>query len=336
MSQAEVTVYCLVYNHEKYLRRCLESLTGQVTNFPYKVIVHDDVSTDGSREIIQEFAEKFPDVVEAVLQTENQYSKLGINMIKKCIEPLIHSKYVAICEGDDFWTDDHKLQKQYDAMEAHPECGMCLHRVREVNEDEEPTGISYPAQFYPTGILSQEDFFDSFNPRMFQTTCYFMRADLWHSYINNPPAYKLLCDIGDVPYMLFFGSSAPIYQINATMSSYRRGADSSWSNAHLANTDKIYKHQKAMVKTYRAFDKVTKGKYHSFCMERNSKHFYAVCALAENFKPFAKNKELMAALSRSKAASVYLGLVFPKAVKKMYLQHILEEKKREEKKWYDK
>ena len=332
MSEALVTVYCLVYNHAKYLRKCLDSLTGQETNFPYKVIVHDDCSSDGSQDIIEEYAEKYPDIIVKVLQTENQFAKGGI--VRRFVEPLVEGKYVAICEGDDYWSSPVKLQKQFDAMEANPQCGLCLHKVKEVNENEEETGIEYPLQTYPTGLLSKKDFFDSFNPRMFQTTCYFMRADLWHEYIKHPLDYAKVCDIGDVPYMLYFGSHALIYQINECMSCYRRGAASSWSSAHLANLDKIYKHQSSMVKTYRAFDKATKGEYHAFCMERISKHYYAVCALAENYKPFVKKKECMQALSFMKRASVYFGLFFPKTVKKMYLRHITEEKKREKTRWY--
>ena len=122
-----VTVSCIAYNHEKYIARALDSFLKQKTDFPFEIVIHDDASTDRTAEIIREYAEKYPDIIRPMYQTENQYSK-GISNISGAFNfPRAEGKYIAMCEGDDYWIDDTKLQRQADYMEAHPECTMCFH-----------------------------------------------------------------------------------------------------------------------------------------------------------------------------------------------------------------
>lgn len=119
MKQPLVVIECIVYNHEKFLRECLDSLVGQKTDFPFVVVAHDDKSTDSSAEIIREYAEKYPEVVVPAIETENQWSKKDGSLQRKLFESVqaYRPKYVAICEGDDYWIDMLKLQKQFDILE---------------------------------------------------------------------------------------------------------------------------------------------------------------------------------------------------------------------------
>ncbi|MEZ3590604.1 MAG: glycosyltransferase [Muribaculaceae bacterium] len=121
-----VAIRCITYNHEPYIRDCLEGFIIQKTNFPFVAIVHDDASTDGTAAIVREYAEKYPDIIKPIFETENQYSKhdgsLDRIMNNACSET--GAKYIALCEGDDYWTDPLKLQKQVDFMEANPEYGL--------------------------------------------------------------------------------------------------------------------------------------------------------------------------------------------------------------------
>lgn len=110
-----VSIQCLVYNHEPYLRQCLDGFVMQKTNFKFEAIVHDDVSTDGSAAIIREYAEKYPDIIIPIFETENQYSK-GDGSLDRIMHEASRGKYIAICEGDDYWTDPLKLQKQVDFL----------------------------------------------------------------------------------------------------------------------------------------------------------------------------------------------------------------------------
>lgn len=124
-----VAINCITYNHEKYLRDALDGFIMQKTEFPFVAIVHDDASTDGTAAILREYADKYPDIILPIYETENQYSKrdgsLGRTMHKA--RNATGAKYIAYCEGDDYWTKPQKLQMQVDYLEAHPECSLVCH-----------------------------------------------------------------------------------------------------------------------------------------------------------------------------------------------------------------
>ena len=120
----EVSVVCNAYNHEKYIRSALEGFVMQKTSFPFEVLVHDDASTDHTAEIIREYEIKYPDIIKPIYSTENQYSK-NDGSLDRIQYGRVQGKYIALCEGDDYWMDPLKLQKQYDLLEKHPEIDMC-------------------------------------------------------------------------------------------------------------------------------------------------------------------------------------------------------------------
>ena len=122
-----VAIKCLVFNHEPYLRECLDGFVMQQTDFPFVAIVHDDASTDHSADIIREYAERYPDIICPIYETENQYSKGTLGRVMDAAIDATGAKYIAMCEGDDYWTDSHKLQKQVDFLESHPDYSMCFH-----------------------------------------------------------------------------------------------------------------------------------------------------------------------------------------------------------------
>lgn len=130
--QILLAIKCIVYNHEPYLRDCFEGFVMQKTDFRFVVIAHDDASTDGSTAIIREYEEKYPDIFHPIYETENQYSKHDGSLTRIVGEAAVATgaKYIATCEGDDYWTDPLKLQKQVDFLENHPEYGCCCTRYR--------------------------------------------------------------------------------------------------------------------------------------------------------------------------------------------------------------
>lgn len=121
-----VSIRCITYNHEPYIRQCLEGFVMQKTNFKFEAIVHDDASTDHTADIIREYAAKYPDIIKPIYETENQYSKHD-GSLRRIMDAACTGKYIALCEGDDYWIDPLKLQKQVDAMEQHPELDICAH-----------------------------------------------------------------------------------------------------------------------------------------------------------------------------------------------------------------
>lgn len=128
-----VSVVCDVYNHEPYLRQCFDGFVMQKTNFKFEVLVHDDASTDKSAEIIIEYTNKYPDIFKPIIQKENQYSK-GVGIWKIYQFPRVKGKYVAFCEGDDYWIDPLKLQKQVTAIESDSKNTMVYTAFSTVDE----------------------------------------------------------------------------------------------------------------------------------------------------------------------------------------------------------
>ena len=120
-----VSICCITYNHENYIRDAIEGFLMQKTDFPFEIIIHDDASTDATADIIREYERKYPDIIKPIYQTENQYSK-GEKATLFTFKAA-RGKYIALCEGDDYWVDPLKLQKQITEMEKHPECYISFH-----------------------------------------------------------------------------------------------------------------------------------------------------------------------------------------------------------------
>ena len=125
-SYIEVSIICNTYNHKQYIRDALDGFIMQHTNFAYEILIHDDASSDGTADIIREYEQKYPDLIKPIYQKENQYSK-GIKISTTFQYPRAKGKYIALCEGDDYWLDPYKLQKQYDALEANSDVDICAH-----------------------------------------------------------------------------------------------------------------------------------------------------------------------------------------------------------------
>lgn len=142
-SNVMVSVLCTAYNHERYIRKSLDGFVSQKTNFRYEVIVHDDASTDATAEIIREYAEKYPEIIRPIYQTKNQFSQ-KVQIIRTILMPVAQGKYIAFCEGDDYWTDDNKLQKQVDFLEKNQEYSATTHNCCFVGDHDEPISNIYP------------------------------------------------------------------------------------------------------------------------------------------------------------------------------------------------
>ena len=127
-----VSIACITYNHIKFISEAIEGFLMQKTSFPFEIVIHDDCSTDGTTEIIRTYEEKYPALIRIIYQSTNQYSS-GKRIIP-IIVPACKGKYVALCEGDDYWTDPLKLQKQVDFLEANPDFVITFHKVYELKE----------------------------------------------------------------------------------------------------------------------------------------------------------------------------------------------------------
>jgi glycosyltransferase involved in cell wall biosynthesis len=132
-----VSICCLTFNHEKYIRQTLDGFLMQQTNFSYEIVIHDDASTDNTVNIIKEYDLKYPNVFKPIYQKENQKSTYKSGMNPRFNYPRSVGKYIALCEGDDYWTDPLKLQKQVDFLEANPEYVGCYNGCKHINDKDE-------------------------------------------------------------------------------------------------------------------------------------------------------------------------------------------------------
>ena len=143
--QPVVTIYTATYNHEKFIEQCLDGILMQQTDFPFEMLIKEDCSTDRTREIVIDYQRRHPDKIRLLLCRENLYSQ-KIKFPDE-LAPLRRGKYIALCEGDDYWTDPLKLQKQVDFLEAHPEYVVTFHDFCTVDADGKPVEhIKFPSQ----------------------------------------------------------------------------------------------------------------------------------------------------------------------------------------------
>lgn len=160
-----VSICCVTYNHASYIRECLDGFMMQKTNFTFEVLIHDDASTDGTADIIKEYEIKYPGIIKPIYQIENQYSK-GISPSVTFNFPRAKGKYIAMCEGDDYWTDPLKLQKQVDFLESHPDYVMCFTLYEQYDQEK--------------GILSNDKFPNNIpNEGLFFDLYYYITCDNW-------------------------------------------------------------------------------------------------------------------------------------------------------------
>ena len=134
MKQPLVSILCATFNQEKYIAQTIEGFLMQKADFPIEIIIHDDASTDGTADIVRKYEAEHPDLIKGIYQTENQYSK-KVPIWDKFIYPEAKGKYIAECEGDDYWTDPNKLQMQFNFLEGHEDYVAIGHNVRIVDDD---------------------------------------------------------------------------------------------------------------------------------------------------------------------------------------------------------
>lgn len=260
-----VSICCATYNHEKYIRQALDGFVKQKTNFKYEILIHDDASTDKTADIIREYEEKYPGLIKPIYQTENQYSK-KVPVTWTYQYPRAKGKYIAFCEGDDFWCSDTKLQEQYDIMESYPNVVFCAHKVGLVTENGEDSGDTYPQESIglSEGIITSEMFVKMLigdNVYPFQTTSYFLRGQMFSKLLNEKPDFFLKQPVGDMALMWFFSINGDAYYIDKEYSKYRKGVPGSWSERQKKSKLFFADIHDKRIEAYEAFNLYTKEKY---------------------------------------------------------------------------
>ncbi len=249
----EVSIICCTYNHEKYIRKALEGFISQKTSFKYEVLIHDDASTDNTAEIIREYEKKYPEIIRPIYQTENQYSK-EVSITEEILCPKAKGKYIALCEGDDYWTDPYKLQKQFDALEKHPEIDICAHSTDMYNEHLcRVTRALSPSE---TDIILPVDKVILGGGGYVGTCSLFLRRSLY----DNLPAFMKFLSY-DYTTQIYGALRGGMLYLAETMSVYRYLCDNSWTSTMPYNINMVKKLNTKLLHMYELLDEYTEGKY---------------------------------------------------------------------------
>lgn len=278
MNDIVVSIRCLVYNHEPYLKQCLEGIVMQKTDFKFEAIVHDDASTDKSAIIIKEYAEKYPAIIKPIFEKENQYSKRdgSLNRImNNSVSP--SAKYIAICEGDDYWIDPYKLQKQVDFLEKNPDYGLVCSDINYFINNENRFINNY---FRTKKIPIKYTFED------FLINAWFIAPCTWVFRKEYMPNHNKNFIVGDLPILLEISSISKIKFIDTPLSVYR-----------------VLKNSASHLKNFSAYKIYNEGIYkiQEFYALKNNKEYLLKTIRKKNnrilLKIAIKNKEILFAVS---------------------------------------
>lgn len=210
-----VSICCITYNHEPYIVQTLDGFLMQKTSFPFEILIHDDASTDRTADIIREYEKKFPNLIKPIYQKENQYSKGFTSVSETWNFPRAQGKYIALCEGDDYWIDENKLQMQVDFLENNPEYGMCYTKAKQFIQKKR----KFSRRRFGTDVRDFEDLL--FNGNRVPTLTTVFRKDLLNSYLKGIYPQDKGWLMGDYPMWLYFAHESKVKFFDKVTSVYR-------------------------------------------------------------------------------------------------------------------
>ncbi len=256
----EVSVICCTYNQQKYICEALDSILSQKTEFDWEILIHDDVSTDGTTGIIRAYEERYPDKIRVIREQENQFSQ-NIDFFAKMVREEARGKYIAMCEGDDYWLDVEKLQRQWEAMEGHPECDMCACGGDMVSED----GRMFLGEICPLvydGILDMEHVI--LGGGMYLITAgLFFRKEMYSRMMEFEKIRSL-----DYAQQMKGALRGGIVYLARKMVAYRRYADGSWTTTLVNRADKAREQCEQEKEILRTLDNETGFIFHDTIIRR--------------------------------------------------------------------
>jgi glycosyltransferase involved in cell wall biosynthesis len=244
-----VSILCPTYNHELYIADAIDGFLMQKTDFDFEIIIHDDASTDKTSEIAKSYESKYPGKFNNIYQIENQFSK-DIMSVSRILFKAAKGKYIALCEGDDYWTDSNKLKKQIDVLEQNPNITAVFHNTEERCFDGLLNSRLYINKMNTSQIVSIHEMHE-FN--IVPTSSLVFRKSYLPAEINTLNFSKL--HFGDWPLNLLLARNGDFYYFPFIMSVRRMHQNSIWGmQEHSENIRKTVESLNAMI-SYNWFDK---------------------------------------------------------------------------------
>lgn len=260
----KVSILCLTFNHEDYIKDALDSFLMQKTNFKYEILIHDDASTDNTTKIIQQYADKYSDIIKPIFQNENQYSQ-GISINSVYQYPRVMGEYVAMCEGDDYWTDPLKLQKQVDALDQNMQCNICAHKTA-VEDAKSKKIINYIAPYSYNRIIPVNEVILG-GGGFVATNSLMVRKCI----VKNESEFRKFLPL-DYTIQIQGSLAGGMLYLSECMATYRLFAKGSWTVTMLSNVDKYCEHINKRIDMYAILNTETNGKYENEikrCIEKD-------------------------------------------------------------------
>jgi glycosyltransferase involved in cell wall biosynthesis len=252
-----LSIICITYNHEKFIAQAIDGFLLQKTSFPIEIIIHDDCSTDDTQKIVKKYIDKYPELIKSIFQKDNQYS-LG-KKIQPIVLPYCQGKYIAFCEGDDYWTDPNKLQKQVNFLEKNSDYVFCYTRFKTLdNKSGKLTPDNNQKYFHgKSGIDFNFEIFDKGWHIGTQTIVYNKEALLKNNHFEN----KYFRDTFLISDLLSVGKAYCLSEFMAVYRIHEGGIYSSTNELERAETGALV--YKEIYKTY-SNNKYLKSKYLKF------------------------------------------------------------------------
>lgn len=268
LDEIMVSICCITYNHENYIADAIESFLMQKKNFAFEILIHDDASTDNTASIIREYEKKYPGLIKPIYQVENQYSK-GIQVQQFNYERA-KGKYIALCEGDDYWLDPDKLQKQVDYLEDHPNCSMCAHAALMVTTEKQETGVELRPSV-GSRLLTVEEIISN-GGGFISTNSIVYKAQ----YADSRPDFFNKTRIGDYPLAIYLALKGEVYYIDEYMSAYRTGVPGSWTERVATKYEPRKNHYKEIETMLDAVNKYSNYKHNKVIMDTKRKNNFGL------------------------------------------------------------
>lgn len=290
--RVDISIFCVTYNHKKYIRDALNGFLAQKTNYSFQIAIFDDASNDGTSEILLEYKRKYPDKIRLVISPVNTYRLPNRDAIfDNWKRQNLLGRYIAICEGDDYWIDDKKLQIQVDFMEKHKECVMTAHGsiVQDFNNGELYKRNVYGENKYllPQEIIMQPN-------GNLPTASLIVRRDVFFR-----PDIFPKCSVGDVPMQLFALTKGKIYYFERIMSVYRFMHQGSWTSNYSKDIKNAALHNIDFIVFMSKYNEYTNYEYNLYIKKGIKKYANATLGALVNCQDAYERKEIISTIQNT-------------------------------------
>ncbi|WP_163579002.1 glycosyltransferase family 2 protein [Gracilibacillus saliphilus] len=256
-----VSICCLAYNHGKFIEDAIKGFLMQDVDFDMEIIILDDASTDNTPNIVKKYEQKYPKLIRGIYHSTNQKPITNIPMFGAYLLPEAQGKYIALCEGDDFWIDIVKLKKQVEILENNERYTLCSHATQVKNyidgEQDYTIQLMSNSSTIPVEKIIQGE-------GMPHTSSLLFRREL----VEQLPEFYKENNNGDIPLVLLCASKGEVYYIDKTMSVYRKGINGSWTRNVKLNPFKYIDHTLTYIKMLYNFNEFTDYKYNKMLLKR--------------------------------------------------------------------